>query len=179
MESIQRVPGILLGTIRVVRQKSPDQVKFWFIALAVGIVAGFVAIGFRMGISSLQTLVYGTDDVMLASVARTLPWFWVVFLPIAGGLVVGIIMHIFTSDGRVRVVSDVIEGAALRDGRVEITVERDGEVVARHRPRGGKRPKLERVSLDLGAARGATVRVRVSDRDPRGRVAIDDLRLVD
>ncbi|MCA8867694.1 MAG: chloride channel protein [Rhodobacteraceae bacterium] len=120
LESIQRVPGILLGTIRVVRQKSPDQVKFWFIALAVGIVAGFVAIGFRMGISSLQTLVYGTDDVMLASVARTLPWFWVVFLPIAGGLVVGIIMHIFTSDGRVRVVSDVIEGAALRDGRVEI-----------------------------------------------------------
>jgi CIC family chloride channel protein len=34
--------------------------------------------------------------------------------PVAGGLVVGLILHWFTPDGRVRSVADVIEGAALR-----------------------------------------------------------------
>ncbi|MCA9545974.1 MAG: chloride channel protein, partial [Myxococcales bacterium] len=40
-------------------------------------------------------------------------------LVLAGGLAVGLILHWFTPDGRVRSVADVIEGAALADGRVE------------------------------------------------------------
>ncbi len=64
-------------------------------------------------------------------------------------------------------------------GRVEVTVEQAGRVIARHRPRGGRRAKMKRVSLDVAAARGAAVVVKVHDRDPKGRVAIDDLRLVD
>lgn len=66
-------------------------------------------------------------------------------------------------------------------GRVEVLVEagEGGEVVARHRPRSGKRPKMQRISLDLTAARGRPVRVVVRDTDPRGRIAVDDLRLVD
>jgi CIC family chloride channel protein len=35
------------------------------------------------------------------------------------GLIVGFILHWFTPDGRARSVADVIEGAALKDGRVE------------------------------------------------------------
>lgn len=94
--------------------------QFWFIALLVGIVAGFAALGFRKAIGALQTLVYGTNDVMLASHAETLPWYWVLIVPILGGLVVGLILHKFTRDARVRAVADVIEGAALREGRVEM-----------------------------------------------------------
>jgi len=40
-------------------------------------------------------------------------------IPTVGGLTVGLILHRFTDDGRVRSVADVIEGAALYDGRVE------------------------------------------------------------
>ena len=43
----------------------------------------------------------------------------VLSVPIAGGLTVGLILHRFTPDGRVRSVADVIEGAALGDGRVD------------------------------------------------------------
>ena len=38
---------------------------------------------------------------------------------LGGGIVVGLIIQFLTPDGRVRSVSDVIEGAALNDGRVE------------------------------------------------------------
>jgi CIC family chloride channel protein len=104
----------------VVRQQGLGQVQFWFIALAIGIGAGGAALGFRMGISALQSFLYGTDDpAMLHSFAETLDWYWIVGLPIVGGLVVGLILHFFTDDARVRSVADVIEGAALYEGRVE------------------------------------------------------------
>ena len=104
----------------VLRRRGPSRVAFWFIALGVGIASGSAAIGFRAGIDALQTLVYGTDDPStLHSFAMTLPWWWLLVPPVMGGLVVGIILDRFTPDGRARAVAEVIEGAALKDGRVE------------------------------------------------------------
>ncbi|MCB1332001.1 MAG: chloride channel protein, partial [Maritimibacter sp.] len=100
--------------------RGPDKVQFWFIALVIGIGAGFAALGFRLGIEKLQAMLYRTSDIAhLHSHAGTLPWYWVLLLPAFGGLVVGVILNWFTPDGRVRAVADVIEAAALRDGRVE------------------------------------------------------------
>ena len=98
----------------------PGKVQFWFIALVIGIGAGFAALGFRLGIEWLQALLYRTSDIgHLHTHAGSMPWYWVLMLPVFGGLVVGVILNWFTPDGRVRSVADVIEGAALREGRVE------------------------------------------------------------
>ena len=105
---------------RVMRHRGPSQVQFWFIALAIGIAAGFMALGFRKAIRALQAYIYDTEDILLLhSHVEKLPWFLILVTPIIGGLVVGIILHKFTDDGRVRSVADVIEGAAITDGRVE------------------------------------------------------------
>ncbi|MDK3017968.1 chloride channel protein [Pseudodonghicola flavimaris] len=75
--------------------------------------------GFRMAIDHLQTMLYGTDDLQhLHSFAQTMPWYLLLLIPVTGGLVVGLILNRFTDDGRVCSVADVIEGAALNDGRV-------------------------------------------------------------
>ena len=100
-------------------QKGTKQAQFWVIALIIGFAAGFATVGFRIAVSELQSLFYGADDVMLASKAKALPWYWILGIPIFGGAIVGIILQKFTPDGRVRSVSHVIEGAALNDGRVE------------------------------------------------------------
>lgn len=105
----------------VVRTRGPGQIQFWFIALAIGIAAGFAALVFRKGIIALQSALYGTDNVnLLHSFATTLPWYWIMVIPILGGLTVGLILHWFTDNGQVSAVADVIEGAALNDGRVPI-----------------------------------------------------------
>ncbi|WP_170381727.1 chloride channel protein [Ruegeria atlantica] len=105
---------------RVMLRRGPSQIQFWFIALAIGIAAGFMALGFRKAISALQAYVYDTDDILLLhSHAEKLPWVMILIIPTIGGLVVGVILHKFTDDGRVRSVADVIEGAALTNGRVE------------------------------------------------------------
>lgn len=108
------------GGWRVLRHRGPGQIRFWFIALSIGIAAGLVAVLFRAGIDALQAVLYGTHDLRnLRSFAETLPWYWLLIVPIAGGLIVGQILHRFTDDGRVRSVAEVIEGAALYNGRVE------------------------------------------------------------
>ncbi|WP_298558236.1 chloride channel protein [uncultured Aliiroseovarius sp.] len=94
--------------------------QFWLIALVIGVASGAAALGFRKSIEVLQATLYGTDDLAhLHSFAETLPWYWILLLPTFGGLVVGLILNWFTHDGRVRAVADVIEGAALWEGRVE------------------------------------------------------------
>lgn len=104
----------------LLRQKGPTQIQFWVIALLIGIAAGFAALFFRKGISFIQETLYGVEDVrLLHSFAQGLPWYLILLIPVGGGLVVGLILHWFTPDGRVRSVADVIEGAALANGRVE------------------------------------------------------------
>lgn len=102
-----------------VQDHGRHQTRFWLIALLIGFTAGYATVLFRHAISWLQAFFYGADDVMLASAAKELPWFWVLSMPILGGLVVGFILQKFTPDGRARSVAHVIEGAALNGGRVE------------------------------------------------------------
>ncbi|NRB03139.1 MAG: chloride channel protein [Rhodobacteraceae bacterium] len=109
-----------VGAWSTMRKVGPGQIQFWFIALVIGIAAGGAALFFRKGIEALQAFLYGTDDVQsLHTFASSLPWYLILIIPICGGLTVGIILHVFTPDGRARSVADVIEGAALHDGRVE------------------------------------------------------------
>jgi len=106
--------------LRIIKTRGPNQVQFWFIALGIGIAAGLAAVLFRLGIEAAQSVLYGTDDpAYLASFAAGLAWYQLLIIPILGGICVGIILDRFTDDGRVRSVADVIEGAALNEGRVE------------------------------------------------------------
>ncbi|SFA80099.1 chloride channel protein, CIC family [Poseidonocella pacifica] len=105
---------------RALWRSGPEQVGVWILALIIGTAAGFAALIFRRGIDWLQTTVYGTEDVLqLHSFAATLEWYWILVIPMLGGTAVGIVLYLWTPDGRVRSVADVIEGAALREGRVE------------------------------------------------------------
>lgn len=115
----------LLGACRdaahIMKRQGPSQIQFWFIALAIGIGAGSVAVLFRLSVEAIQTTVYGTDNIrLLHSFAAGLAWYQILLIPICGGLIVGLILDRFTDDGRVRSVADVIEGAALSEGRVEV-----------------------------------------------------------
>ena len=104
----------------VMRVRGPNNIQFWLIALVIGIAAGFAALLFRKAVEALALWAYSADDMhKLHSLARTLDWYWILIIPVVGGLVVGLILHRFTPDGRARSVADVIEGAALNDGRVE------------------------------------------------------------
>lgn len=106
-------------TFHHIRQKGPDQLQFWVIALAVGVVAGFATVLFRLAIQNLQKLLYATNDTSLILAVDALAWYWVIMIPVLGGLCVGLILYRYTPDGYARGVAHVIKGAALHEGRVE------------------------------------------------------------
>lgn len=108
-----------LSAWQTLRQKGPGRIQFWVIALLIGVAAGAAALAFRVAISQIQELIYGADDVRLSSYLERIHWSVILVTPIVGGLIVGVILHLFTPDGRARSVAHVIEGAALRDGRID------------------------------------------------------------
>jgi len=103
-----------------ITRRRPTRLLFWGIALVLGIGSGLIAVGFRLAISQLQRLFYSADDVMLASAAQAMPWYTIVFVPIFGGLTVGLLMRFFNKDRPAQGVAEVIEGAAMNNGRVSI-----------------------------------------------------------
>lgn len=120
MSSLGEYWGVFSARLRLRSMRLIWHAGFWGIALIIGIASGGAAVLFGMGISLIQTWAYGTPDVnRLHSFAETLEWYWVVIIPTLGGIATGLIFHYLTDDGRVRSVADVIEGAALHDGRVE------------------------------------------------------------
>ena len=52
---------------RVLLRRGPSQVQFWFIALLIGIAAGFAALFFRLGIEALQAARGATYDAVEAT----------------------------------------------------------------------------------------------------------------
>ena len=58
---------------KVLRLEGLGQIQFWFIALAIGIFAGFTALFFRKGIDALQSFLYGTDDVQIPTQLYRIP----------------------------------------------------------------------------------------------------------
>lgn len=101
------------------RVRGPSQLQFWLIAVVIGVLAGIGALGFRVGITALQDFFYGASDKALHSTLAHLPWGWVMGIPVLGGLAVGLLMQWASKSGRPQSLADVIEGAALRDGRVD------------------------------------------------------------
>ena len=119
-QQVAQIRDSLREGLRVIRKRGPSKVTFWFIALVIGIAAGFAALFFRKGIDWLQALLYGTEDPQrLHTFLAGLNWYWIIIIPTVGGLIVGLILHKFTKDARARSVGDVILGAALHEGRVE------------------------------------------------------------
>ncbi len=105
--------------LTAVRNNGPGQITFWFLALVLGLVAGNAAVGFRTAISYIQHWLYNADDHELATRLGSLEWQWMIAIPVAGGLAVGVILWLFIPDGQTRSVPDVIDAAARREGRVE------------------------------------------------------------
>ena len=99
-------------------RETRGRIWFWGVALIVGIVSGYAAIGFRLAIEKLQTLVYGAGPDAIHTLAAGLNPFIVFIIPVCGGLAVGLILWRFTPDAKALSVSDVISAGTLRDARV-------------------------------------------------------------
>ncbi len=84
-------------------------------ALAVGLLAGYGAVGFRMLIGFLQSIFWQTDSFGIEAVSA-FPAYAIILIPGIGGLVVGTLVRFVSPETRGHGVPEVMEGVALRGG---------------------------------------------------------------
>jgi CIC family chloride channel protein len=99
-----------------------DQVVLSILAVVIGAAAGGAAVAFRDAIGGFQWLAYGFNHERVASIARELPWWQLLLVPTAGGLIIGLFIRYLMPGGRPQAVAHVIEASALHDARMSLTV---------------------------------------------------------
>ena len=52
------IPAAIRDAWTLIRQRGPGSIQFWFIALVIGIAAGYAAVLFRLGINFIQESLY-------------------------------------------------------------------------------------------------------------------------
>ncbi|MCG6950680.1 MAG: chloride channel protein [Acidobacteria bacterium] len=87
------------------------------VAIAIGLLGGLGAVGFRECIRLFQVVAWHTDKVTLDYI-RQLPNWWKIASPAVGGLIVGAIIVRFAAEAKGHGVPEVMEAVALHGGRI-------------------------------------------------------------
>ncbi len=88
------------------------------LATLVGVGAGLGAVGFRWLISSFQSLFFDGGEQVFGSLGR----YYVILLPVIGGLLVGLIIHFFAREAKGHGVPEVMGAVAAKGGRIRARV---------------------------------------------------------
>ncbi|MEW5912077.1 MAG: chloride channel protein [Thermodesulfobacteriota bacterium] len=96
---------------------SKEQVTLMALGVAVGLLGGYGAVGFRWLIDFLRTLSYGSAGDFLAVLAGQ-PWWYLLLVPAAGGLLVGPLIYFLAREAKGHGVPEVMEAVSLRSGLI-------------------------------------------------------------
>ncbi|MDQ6973361.1 MAG: chloride channel protein [Mariprofundaceae bacterium] len=89
-----------------------------FLAVFVGVLAGYGALGLRFGIEWVS--VFWTGEQTWSDALGDIPWYIYLTAPVTGGLVVGLINTYWLPKGEARVIPGVLEALSERGGRIGV-----------------------------------------------------------
>jgi CIC family chloride channel protein len=177
------------GRIRAVLRSTPltipenQNIRMNLIAIAIGVVAGLGAVGFRIAIWVVQELFYGTalDPGNVAfqliavpnlfSVLAPLGDLRLLVLPALGGLLVGVVIVLTTPEVRGHGVPNVLEAMLVRGGRINPKIAAYKAVASSIAIGSGGSLGREGPIIQIGSAAGSYFGQFVHSRHTRTLVA--------
>ncbi len=97
------------------RAKLADYAFLVAVAVVIGVLGGLGAVLFRKLIGAVQQAAWG-DWTLTVDLIQSHPWWWIVLVPAAGGLVVGPLVYFFAPEAKGHGVPEVMEAVAVRAG---------------------------------------------------------------
>ena len=87
------------------------------IAIIIGVIAGYAAVGIRFMIEKFSHLSFPGEGNVLENIMSN-PWYIVVLVPAIGGLIVGPLIYFFAPEAKGHGVPEVMQAILLKGGRI-------------------------------------------------------------
>lgn len=118
MNPIPALGNALTGALSGIRRN--PHVRLYALAILIGIVVAYGAIGFRLLIDGVQFFAMGFGGENVATEAAAAPWWRILLAPIIGGLAVGLMVRFLMPDRRPHGIADVIAANAMNNTRMPL-----------------------------------------------------------
>ncbi len=144
------------------RAKMTEHTFMIVVAIIIGVVAGFSAIGIRALIKFFSELSFPGTGNLLQNIMAT-PWFLILIIPVIGGLIVGPLIYYFAPEAKGHGVPEVMQAILLKGGQIRgrvavvkalasaITIGTGGSV--------GREGPIIQIGSSLGSVVGQFLRV--------------------
>ena len=99
------------------RARMTEHTFLIIIAIIIGVMGGFSAIGIRALIKAISSISFHGDSSILQNIMHT-PWYWVLIVPVIGGLIVGPIIYFLAPEAKGHGVPEVMQAILLRGGNI-------------------------------------------------------------
>ena len=144
------------------RAKMTEHTFMIVVAIIIGVLAGFSAIGIRAMIKFFSEISFPGNGTLLENIMNT-PWFWILTIPVIGGLIVGPIIYYLAPEAKGHGVPEVMQAILLKGGQIRgrvavikavasaITIGTGGSV--------GREGPIIQIGSSLGSVVGQFLRV--------------------
>jgi chloride channel protein, CIC family len=99
------------------RAKMTEHTFMIILAIIIGVLAGFSAIGIRAMIKFFSDISFPGSGNLLQNIMNT-PWFLILIIPIIGGLIIGPIIYYLAPEAKGHGVPEVMEAILLKGGNI-------------------------------------------------------------
>jgi CIC family chloride channel protein len=87
------------------------------IAIIIGVIAGYAAVGIRFLIEEFSHLSYSGNGSVLENITNT-PWYLLILVPTIGGAIVGPLIYFFAPEAKGHGVPEVMQAILLKGGKI-------------------------------------------------------------